>query len=78
MWNYVPKLDVLLLSNSFTHCFFTYITSATSSDEMELWSSLDNSFHFQTLNFFFISIFSSVVQEEKKQCLFFMPSLTNC
>ena len=52
MWSYVPKLDVLLLSNSFTHCFFTYITSATSSDEMELWSSLDNSLHFQTLNFF--------------------------
>ena len=79
MWSYVPKLDVLLLYNSYTHCFFTYITSATSSDEMELWSSLDNSLHFQTLNFFFhIYLISSVVQDEKKQCLFLMPSLTNC
>ena len=53
MWSYVPKLHMLFLSNSLTHWFFPiYRTSAVSSGEMELQSSLDNSLHLKTLNSF--------------------------
>ena len=33
---------------------------------------------FKPLTFFHIYLILSVIQEEKKQCLFLMPSLTNC
>ena len=56
------KIACAFLFNSLTHCFFLiYRTSAASSDEIELWSSLDNNSQLQTLNFFSHRILSYLI-----------------
>ena len=80
MWNYVPKSHVLFNLTVLLIDFSIYTTSAASSDEMELWSSLGNSSQLLTLNLFhkelYLIIYSS--GKTKKQSLFLMPTLTNC
>ena len=72
MYSYVPKLNSLFYLTALLIDFFpVYRTFAASSDEMELWSSLDDSSQLQTLNLFHIGLclILSVIQIKKQKTM---------